>query len=68
MLNRLGAKRYKIFAIADFTSGVHQTQLAEICRKYSAFITSMGVYEFTKVPFGLKTTPRRAVGTTLLYM
>ena len=57
MLNRQGAKKYKIFATADFTSGFHQTQLAETCRKYSAFIISMGVYEFTRVPFGLKTAP-----------
>ena len=57
MLTRLGAKKYKIFSVADLTSGFHQTPLAEDCRKYSAFITPMGVYEFTRVPFGLKTAP-----------
>ena len=57
MLTRLGAKKYKIFSVADLTSGFHQTPLAEACSKYTAFITSQGVYQFKRVPFGLKTAP-----------
>ena len=35
MPTRLAAKKYKIFSVADLTSGFHQTPLDEACRKYS---------------------------------
>ena len=57
LLQRIGARKAKYFAVLDFTSGFHQTRLDEDSMKYTAFITPDGVYEFTRVPFGLKTAP-----------
>ena len=57
MLTCLGARKFKIFSVADLTSGFHQTPLDKASSKYTAFMTSIGQYKFTRVPFGLKTAP-----------
>ena len=54
MLNRLGSKKPKIFGIVDLTSGYHQAPLAKESRRFTAFITHMGVYEWCRVAKGLK--------------
>ena len=38
----------------DLTSGYHQAPLAPQSRKYTAFITFMGVFEWLRVLMGLK--------------
>jgi hypothetical protein len=57
MLARIGQHKPNIFAIIDFTAGYHQTPLSEKSKAYTAFITFMGVYEWQRVPFGLKGAP-----------
>lgn len=57
MLRRIGEKRPAYFAVIDLTSGYHQMPVALNSRKYTAFVTYMGVYEFCRVPFGLKAAP-----------
>ena len=54
MLQRIGNKRPKFFGKLDFTSGYHQAPLAKSSRIYTAFITHMGLYEWNRVPMGLK--------------
>ena len=54
MLQRIRAKRPKVFAKLDLTSGYHQAPLAENSRIYTAFITFMGMFEWLRIPMGLK--------------
>ena len=57
MIQRIGDKRPKHFACIDLTSGYHQILLAAESRLYTAFITTLGLFEWLRVPFGLKGTP-----------
>jgi hypothetical protein len=57
MLQRLGSKRSKFYAVMDLTSGYHQAPLSKKSQSASAFITFMGVYEWLRVPMGLKGAP-----------
>ena len=69
MLQRLGQQRPKLFAKLDLTSGYHQAPLAVDSRLYTAFITFMGIFEWTRVPMGLKGAPsyfQQMMATTVL--
>ncbi len=57
MLHRLGEKKSKFFAKMDLTKGYFQAPLAEASRRYTAFITFCGIYEWLRVPMGLKGAP-----------
>ena len=46
------------FAVMDFTSGFHQTTLDASCRAFTAFWTAEGVYQWIRVPMGLKDPPK----------
>ena len=52
MISRIGSKRQKYFAKLDMTSGYWQAPLAEECKKYSAFITYLGIFEWNRAPMG----------------
>ena len=54
MLYRIGARRPKYFAIMDLTSGYHQAPLGTHSQKYTAFMTFMGIFEWVRLPMGLK--------------
>ena len=54
LLQRLGAKRSKYFAVVDLTSGYHQAPLSKKSQEATAFITHMGVFQWCRVPMGLK--------------
>jgi hypothetical protein len=56
-LHRIGNHRPKYFGKLDLTSGYHQASMNENSILYTAFICFMGVYEFVRVPFGLKGAP-----------
>jgi len=47
----------KIFSIFDLRSGYWQVPLHENARKYRAFRTSRGLFQFRVLPFGLKNSP-----------
>ncbi|BFF93291.1 uncharacterized protein DMAD_11168 [Drosophila madeirensis] len=51
------AKRFKYFSSLDLNSGYYQIEVAPESRMYTAFITTDGLYEFKRLPFGLKTAP-----------
>ena len=54
MLHRLGSHKARYYATLDLTSGYFQTPLAESARTFTAFITFMGIFEFLRVPMGVK--------------
>ncbi|GKT20393.1 Retrovirus-related Pol polyprotein from transposon 297, partial [Aduncisulcus paluster] len=47
----------KHFAVLDLKSGYYQIPIDQSSREITAFITKEGLYEFQRVPFGLKTAP-----------
>ena len=55
--NRIGTQKPTIFALMDFTQGFHQAPLTLASRVYTAFIVFCGIYQFTRLPFGLKRAP-----------
>ena len=57
MLNRLGAKKPKFFAVIDLTKGYYQAPLAKDSIPLTAFITPNGLYEWLRVPMGLSGAP-----------
>ena len=46
-----------IYSSLDLRSGYHHISLSEQSQPKSAFVTPMGKYQFTKVPFGLAQAP-----------
>ena len=54
---RMGTKKPTIFGVMDLTQGYHQAPLTFATRAFTAFITFCGVYQFTRLPFGLKQAP-----------
>jgi hypothetical protein len=57
MFERIGAKRPKYFGVLDLTQGFHQIALSEASRKLTAFLVHSGLYEYKRIPFGLKGAP-----------
>lgn len=56
-LNLLKDKRY--FSMLDLRDGFYHIRMADESIKYTAFITPLGQFEYTKMPFGLKSAPGR---------
>ena len=56
-LRRIGSHKPRYFAVMDLTSGYHQAPIAEGSIPYTAFVTHRGVYEWVRVPIGLKGAP-----------
>jgi hypothetical protein len=54
LLQRIGEKKAKWFAVLDLTSGYNQAPLSEKSKELSAFICSEGLYEWNRLPMGLK--------------
>jgi hypothetical protein len=57
MLRRVGESKAKIFAKIDFTKGYYQAPLSMSSRALTAFICFCGVYQWLRVPMGLKGAP-----------
>jgi hypothetical protein len=55
ILEKLATSKY--FSKIDLRSGYYQIPLDETSKKYTAFQTSTGSYEFNRCPFGLKNLP-----------
>ena len=55
--DRIGANFPRIYGVVDLTSGYHQAPLAKAARELTAFICFAGVFQFTRLPFGLKRAP-----------
>jgi hypothetical protein len=55
LLDRMAGKRW--FATLDLRSGFHQMPLDQTSIPLTAFASQDGLYEYTRVPFGLKNAP-----------
>ena len=55
ILNQLG--RAKFFSAFHLSAGFHQIQMKESDKKYTAFSTSQGHFQYNRMPFGLKNAP-----------
>ncbi|GKT31717.1 hypothetical protein ADUPG1_006087, partial [Aduncisulcus paluster] len=55
MLSSLGGLNY--FTSLDLRSGFNQIMIEEGSRKYTAFVVPGGLYEYLRMPFGLKIAP-----------
>jgi hypothetical protein len=57
IVQRISRKKAKYYAVIDLTSGYHQAPLAQESRKYTAFRTLNALFEWLRIPFGLKGAP-----------
>lgn len=57
MLQRIGMKKARFFAVMDLTMGFYQAPLHKDSRRYTTFSTWMGTYEWQRVAMGLKGAP-----------
>lgn len=55
IFDNLGKSKY--FSIMDLQAGYHQIPLNQNSRKYTAFSTDNGMYQWTVLPFGLSVAP-----------
>ena len=55
ILDQLG--KAKFFPAFDLSAGFHQIPMKEKDKKYKAFSTSQGHFEYNRMPFGLKNAP-----------
>jgi transposase InsO family protein len=74
MLQRMGDHKPKYFAVMDLTAGYFQAPIDEESKKYTAFRTARGTYQWKRVPMGLKNagsyfqaTLSSIIGNKLLY-
>lgn len=47
----------KIFSTLDATEGFHQIQVHQGDRQYTAFNSPFGLFQYTRVPFGMTNSP-----------
>jgi hypothetical protein len=58
-----------LFGVMDFTQGFYQAMLEETSRNLTAFWTHMGIFEWNRVPMGIKGAPtyfQRVMATQVL--
>ena len=52
MFFRIRTMKAKIFNVLNCTSGYHQAPIDPECQQFTAFMTSDGIYEWTRLPMG----------------
>ena len=69
LLRNVGDRRPKFFVVMDLTSGFFQAPIGVASRHLTAFITSGGMYEWTRVAMGTMSAPpyfQRVIATEVL--
>ena len=56
-IQSLGSSQAKYFSTMDLQSGYFQVPVSEASKKYTAFVTYDGLYEFNRMSFGLTNAP-----------
>jgi len=56
-LQRIGSHKPKYFAVLDLTSGYHQCPISIDSQDYTSFLTSEGLFKWTRLPMGPKGAP-----------
>ena len=56
-VDQIGMKGWKYFGCVDLTKWFWQATMSASSKKYTAFTTWMGNFEWNRVPFGLKGAP-----------
>ena len=56
-LQSLGSAKARLFTTLDLLKGYWQIAISEESKKYTAFITHDGVFEYNRMPFGLANSP-----------
>ena len=54
LLNRLGTHQASYFAVMDLTMGYHQAPIDPSCKKFTAFRTDTGLYQWNRLAMGLQ--------------
>ena len=54
LLQRLGTHRASHFAVMDLTMGYHQAPIDPSCKKFTAFRTDTGLYQWNRLAMGLQ--------------
>jgi hypothetical protein len=57
MLSRIGAAKPRVVAVFDLTQGFYQAPRNSDSRECTAFLTFMGLYQWNRVPMGIKGAP-----------
>jgi hypothetical protein len=69
VLRRIGEKKPEFFGLMDLTSGFFQAPIEEGSRRYTAFMTPEGVFEWNRLPMGIMAAPsyfQRVISTEVL--
>ena len=56
-LESIGSSRAQLFSTLDLAHGYWQVPIEESSKKYTAFCTHDGCYEYNRMPFGLSNSP-----------
>ena len=66
LLQRVGQKKNKFYALMDLMSGYHQFPLDPAMYVMTVFVTFMGVFEWLQVPMGVKPAANYFFHTTIM--
>ena len=58
----VGKQHAKVFSSLDPTKGYHQVTMEESSKPKTAFISHLGLFQYSRMPSGLTNAPARLMG------